>query len=102
MSATAETATDVRPFHVELPLIMTHGWPGSVIELLETIEPLTDQTAHGGSAEDAFHQTPRNWADQIYPTLSYFNEVDKGGHFAAWEEPELFSQEVRAGFRSLR
>jgi pimeloyl-ACP methyl ester carboxylesterase len=38
-----------------LPLIMTHGWPGSVIEMLETIGPLTDPTAHGGSAEDAFH-----------------------------------------------
>ena len=38
-----------------LPLIMTHGWPGSVIELLDTIGPLTDPTAHGGSAEDAFH-----------------------------------------------
>src|SRR5262245_31056874 len=38
-----------------LPLIMTHGWPGSVIELLETIGPLTDPAAHGGSAEDAFH-----------------------------------------------
>ncbi|HEX2432736.1 MAG TPA: epoxide hydrolase N-terminal domain-containing protein, partial [Gaiellaceae bacterium] len=38
-----------------LPLIMTHGWPGSVIELLETVGPLTDPTAHGGDAEDAFH-----------------------------------------------
>ena len=38
-----------------LPLIMTHGWPGSIIELLETIDPLTDPTAHGGSADDAFH-----------------------------------------------
>ena len=38
-----------------LPLIMTHGWPGSVVELLETVGPLTDPTAHGGSAEDAFH-----------------------------------------------
>jgi pimeloyl-ACP methyl ester carboxylesterase len=38
-----------------LPLIMTHGWPGSVVELLETIGPLTDPTAHGGRAEDAFH-----------------------------------------------
>ena len=38
-----------------LPLIMTHGWPGSVIELLDTVGPLTDPTAHGGSAEDAFH-----------------------------------------------
>src|SRR3712207_542624 len=43
------------PHEDALPLIMTHGWPGSVIELLETIGPLTDPTAHGGQAEDAFH-----------------------------------------------
>jgi pimeloyl-ACP methyl ester carboxylesterase len=47
-------------------------------------------------------QTPRSWAEASYPTLAYFNEVDKGGHFAAWEEPELFSTEIRAAFRSLR
>jgi pimeloyl-ACP methyl ester carboxylesterase len=47
-------------------------------------------------------RTPRSWVEQAYPTLTYFNKVDKGGHFAAWEEPELFSQEVRAAFRSLR
>jgi pimeloyl-ACP methyl ester carboxylesterase len=46
--------------------------------------------------------TPRSWAEQAYPTLTYYNKADKGGHFAAWEEPELFSQEVRAAFRSLR
>ena len=52
---------DIHFIHVEsahknaLPLIMTHGWPGSVVELLETIGPLTDPTAHGGRAEDAFH-----------------------------------------------
>ena len=52
---------DIHFIHVKsahenaLPLIMTHGWPGSVIELLETIGPLTDPTAHGGQAEDAFH-----------------------------------------------
>jgi pimeloyl-ACP methyl ester carboxylesterase len=45
---------------------------------------------------------PRSWAEFVYPDLSYFNEVDKGGHFAAWEEPELFSTEVRAAFRELR
>jgi pimeloyl-ACP methyl ester carboxylesterase len=45
---------------------------------------------------------PRSWAEEAYPNLIYFNEVDKGGHFAAWEEPELFSAEVRAAFRSLR
>jgi epoxide hydrolase-like protein len=69
---------DVRFIHVKsrhenaLPLIMTHGFPGSV------------------------------WVEQAYPTLTYFNKVDKGGHFAAWEEPELFATEIRAAFRTLR
>jgi pimeloyl-ACP methyl ester carboxylesterase len=47
-------------------------------------------------------QAPRSWAEKVYPNLIYFNEADKGGHFAAWEEPELFSSELRAAFRSLR
>jgi pimeloyl-ACP methyl ester carboxylesterase len=47
-------------------------------------------------------KTPRSWVENSYPNVSYFNEVDRGGHFAAWEEPELFSTEVRAAFRSLR
>jgi hypothetical protein len=45
---------------------------------------------------------PRSWVETAYPGLAYFNEVDSGGHFPAWEEPELFSAEVRAAFRSLR
>jgi hypothetical protein len=45
-------------------------------------------------------QAPRSWAEKVYPNLIYFNEADRGGHFAAWEEPELFSTEVRAAFRS--
>src|SRR5215203_6122949 len=48
------------------------------------------------------YQAPRSWAERAYPKLIYFNEVDKGGHFAAWEEPQLFSEELRAAFRSLR
>ena len=48
------------------------------------------------------HQTPQSWTEQAFPNLLYFNEVDKGGHFAAWEEPELFASEIRAAFRSLR
>jgi pimeloyl-ACP methyl ester carboxylesterase len=47
-------------------------------------------------------QAPRSWAEKVYPNLIYFNEVDRGGHFAAWEEPQLFSEELRAAFRSLR
>ncbi len=164
---------DIHFIHVKsphadaLPLIITHGWPGSVIEMLEVVGPLTDPAAHGSSAGDAFDlvlpsmpgygfsagpaevgwdpgriarawaelmrrlgytqalaagqappqvtlpvgftmfpgeifQAPRSWAEKLYPNLSYFHEADRGGHFAAWEEPQLFSEEVRASFRPLR
>jgi pimeloyl-ACP methyl ester carboxylesterase len=48
------------------------------------------------------YQAPRSWVEKAYPNLIYFNEVDKGGHFAAWEQPQLFAKEIRAAFRSLR
>jgi pimeloyl-ACP methyl ester carboxylesterase len=48
------------------------------------------------------YPVPRSWAERAYKNLIYFNEVDKGNHFAAWQEPELFTAEVRAGLRSLR
>jgi len=48
------------------------------------------------------YQAPRSWAAQAYPKLIYYHRADKGGHFAAWEQPELFSEEVRAGLRPLR
>jgi pimeloyl-ACP methyl ester carboxylesterase len=48
------------------------------------------------------YRAPRTWAQRAYHNLIYFHEVDKGGHFAAWEEPELFAAEIRAAFRSLR
>jgi pimeloyl-ACP methyl ester carboxylesterase len=52
---------------------------------------------------DELYQAPRSWAERAYPNnLLYFNEVDKGGHFAAWEQPQLFSEEMRASFRTLR
>ncbi len=88
-----------------LPLIMTHGWPGSIIELLETVGPLTDPTAHGGSAEDAFHlvlpslpgyglsgepvevgwdlgRTARAWAE-LMRRLGYARYVAQGGDVGA-------------------
>jgi pimeloyl-ACP methyl ester carboxylesterase len=46
--------------------------------------------------------SPRSWVEAVYPGLAYFNKADRGGHFAAWEEPELFAGEVRAAFRSIR
>jgi pimeloyl-ACP methyl ester carboxylesterase len=51
---------------------------------------------------DELYPAPRSWAEQAYPKLIHYNRVDRGGHFAAWEQPQLFSEEVRAGFRSLR
>ena len=88
-----------------LPLIMTHGWPGSVIELLETVGPLTDPTAHGGAVEDAFHlvlpslpgygfsgepaelgwksgRTARAWAELMH-RLGYTRYVAQGGDVGA-------------------
>jgi pimeloyl-ACP methyl ester carboxylesterase len=51
---------------------------------------------------DELYAAPRSWAERAYPNLIYYNRLDKGGHFAAWEQPELFSTELRAAFRSLR
>jgi pimeloyl-ACP methyl ester carboxylesterase len=52
---------------------------------------------------DELYQAPRSWAERAYPNnLIHFNELDRGGHFAAWEQPQLFSEEMRAAFRSLR
>ena len=50
---------------------------------------------------DEIDLCPRSWAEWAYPKLIHYNKLDKGGHFAAWEQPQLLSQEVRAGFRQL-
>src|SRR5580765_3790120 len=94
------------PHEDALPLIMTHGWPGSVIELLETIGPLTDPTAHGGDATDAFHlvlpslpgygfsgepaelgwgpvRTAQAWAELMH-RLGYTHYVAQGGDVGAY------------------
>ena len=51
---------------------------------------------------DELYQAPRSWTERAYPKLTYYNRLDTGGHFAAWEQPQLLSEELRAGFRSLR
>jgi pimeloyl-ACP methyl ester carboxylesterase len=51
---------------------------------------------------DELYQAPKSWTERAYPKLIYYNRLDKGGHFAAWEQPQLLSQEIRAAFRSLR
>ena len=48
------------------------------------------------------YQAPRSWAERAYPNLIHYNELDRGGHFAAWEQPQLLSEEVRTTFRTLR
>jgi pimeloyl-ACP methyl ester carboxylesterase len=51
---------------------------------------------------DEIFVAPRSWVEVVYPDVAYYGEVDRGGHFAAWEEPELFSTEIRAAFRGVR
>jgi hypothetical protein len=74
MSTAVDTTTDIRTFR---PVGFT-TFPGEV------------------------WAAPRSWVEQSYPSLTYFNKADRGGHFAAWEEPQLLSEDVRATFRSLR
>jgi pimeloyl-ACP methyl ester carboxylesterase len=76
-STAAAAASGQRPPEVSLPAAFT-VFPGEIF------------------------QAPLTWVEQVYPNLIYFNEADRGGHFAAWEEPELFATEIRAAFRSLR
>jgi epoxide hydrolase len=173
------------PHEGALPLVITHGWPGSVVEFGKVIGPLADPVAHGGDAADAFHVvcpslpgygfsgkpartgwgsgptadawdqlmarlgyarygaqggdwgaqvttalgmrhpghlagihlnipiafpdrparasprrgSRRRWAERQFPDLRYWNEPDRGGHFAAFEQPAAFVEEVRAAFR---
>jgi hypothetical protein len=54
------------------------------------------------SSRTSSAQAPRPWAEQAFPNLIYFNQVDEGNHITAWQEPDIFTTEVRAGFRSLR
>jgi hypothetical protein len=51
---------------------------------------------------DELYQCPRSWAEKAYPKLIYYNQHDKGCHFAAWEQPELFTADLRAAFKTLR
>jgi pimeloyl-ACP methyl ester carboxylesterase len=51
---------------------------------------------------DEVYHTPRSWAERAYPNLVHYNQLDKGGHFAAWEQPQLLVDEMRVGLKSLR
>ena len=93
MSSSFEAAIDIRPFHVDTPD--------------EALEGLRRRIAATNWPERATvfreqYQAPRSWAEHANPNLIYFNEVDRGGYFAAWEQPQLCAEEIRAAFRSLR
>jgi pimeloyl-ACP methyl ester carboxylesterase len=112
-----------------LPLIVTHGWPEGLTrdDVLDnvTLYWLTNTAVSSArlywesklaffapkgvaipvavsAFPDELYQAPRSWTERAYPKLIHYNKLDKGGHFAAWEQPELFSEEIRAAFRSLR
>jgi hypothetical protein len=123
MSSTVETASGIRPFHVDIPegkltdlrrRIAATNWPEN-----ETVADASSRlyweykggffNTKGVSIPVAVsvfpgeqYQAPRSWAERAYPHLIYYNQVARGGHFAAWEQPRLFSQEIRTAFRPFR
>jgi pimeloyl-ACP methyl ester carboxylesterase len=81
----------------------------AAVASIQALPPVADQAPPAVSVPVGFttfpgeiFRAPRSWVETVYPNLIHFNEADRGGHFAAWEEPELFATEVRAAFRSLR
>ncbi|NTW42548.1 MAG: hypothetical protein HGA44_22200 [Cellulomonadaceae bacterium] len=110
-----------------LPLVMTHGWPGSIADYLTLIGPLTDPVAFGGEARiyrenrsatmsgpqltlpvavTVFPRDipllPRSWIEDAYSSLIHYGDAPRGGHFAALEQPEILADELRTGLRGLR
>src|SRR5262249_43149818 len=80
-------------------------WEHSRRNLVFAAAQLTDQISLPAAMTvfpDDVYRPPETWARRAFRNLMYFHEVDKGGHFAAWEQPQLFSEEMRAAFRSLR
>jgi pimeloyl-ACP methyl ester carboxylesterase len=73
-------------------------WEGARVAYKGVVSVPTAFTVFPGE----IYRAPRAWVERTYPNLIYFHEVDKGGHFAAWEQPQLFAEEIRAAFRSLR
>ena len=74
----------------------------SAYKTLKYMSPTTIKTLNQRVFPDEIYPAPRSWAERAYPNLIYYNKVDKGGHFAAWEQPQRFSEEIRVAFRSLR
>lgn len=107
---------DEEPDPAATPLVLTHGWPGSFLEFEQTLAPLAEPAAHGGTAGDAFHvvvpslpgyafsgrPATRRWAQRRFTSIVHWSEPGRGGHFGAWEQPELFVRDIRATVRAAR
>ena len=94
MSSSFEAAIDIRPFHVDTS--------DEALEGLRRRIAATNWPERATVFPGEQYQAPRSWAEHANPNLIYFNEVDRGGYFAAWEQPQLCAEEIRAAFRSLR
>jgi pimeloyl-ACP methyl ester carboxylesterase len=79
-------------------------WEGGRAQVIAAGQPRPEVKLPVGftTFPDEIFRAPRSWVEQAYPNLTYFHQADRGGHFAAWEEPELFATEIRAAFTSLR
>jgi pimeloyl-ACP methyl ester carboxylesterase len=77
-------------------------WTGGVGWVTVERQGFTGVEGLGTTGLKTLRGAPRSWTERAYPKLIYYNRVDKGGHFAAWEQPQLFSEEIRAAFRPLR
>jgi hypothetical protein len=109
MSSTVEPAVEIRSFRVEVPQEELDDLRGRIQATRRpgygfSEKPSTTgwDPVHIARAWIALYQAPRSWAEEAYPNLIYYNKVGEGNHFAAWQEPELFTSELRAAFRSLR
>ena len=130
MSSTVDIATEIRSFEIEIPeeqiddlrrrIAATRSPTEELVgdrsqsAQLATVQAFARYWASGQAPPQVsllvgfttftveIWRTPRSWVEHSYPNVSHFNEVEKGGHFAAWEEPELFVTELRAAFSPLR
>jgi hypothetical protein len=104
MSNTTEQssgATAIRPFEVHVPDEDLADLRRRIAAARLPSKELVDDRSQGVQLA-TIQELARYWAEEAYPNLIHYNQLDKGGHFAAWEQPELFVSEVRAGLRSLR
>ena len=77
-------------------------WTGGLGWVTVERQGFTGVEGLGTTGLKTLRGAPRSWTERAYPKLIYYNRVDKGGHFAAWKQLQLFSEEIRAAFRSLR